>query len=184
MPIWPLDWIKQQPALRYPTNIDEETKKSAKYTSQTDSGKKEERSCDTSLQTIARASTVPTSGLQNSSHRLQDITRWWSSLSQRDVGSILTPSRRIAITCLSEQKSKSVAFGNSAFSIYGPKILNNLLQDIRTCNSVELLRKDLKTHLFKLSFKWSIDDFSTKSISVNNDCRMLLWVITGFSLNV
>ena len=74
--------------------------------------------------------TVPTSRLQNPSHRLQDITRWYGPVYLNeslvpyscDWEGLLSSND---ITLLREQKTKSITFGDRVLSIYEP---NNVQQ--------------------------------------------------------
>ena len=43
-------------------------------------------------------------------------------------------------------------FADRAFSVVGPKVWNNLLNNVKTQKDVGHFKKSLKTHLFKLAF--------------------------------
>ena len=53
---------------------------------------------------------------------------------------------------LSVPKTKLRSYGDKAFSFYAPKVWNNLLYDIRSCQSLTQFKKELKTFLFKESY--------------------------------
>ena len=49
-------------------------------------------------------------------------------------------------------RSNLRAYGDRCFSVAGPKLWNSLPKNIRMCDSLELFKKRLKTHLFKSAF--------------------------------
>ena len=53
---------------------------------------------------------------------------------------------------LTVPRSKTVRYGDRAFSVAVPKLWNSLPLDVRTCSTVPAFKKALKTHLFKLDY--------------------------------
>ena len=49
-------------------------------------------------------------------------------------------------------RSNLKGYGDRCFSVAGPKLWNSLPKSIRMCDSIDLFKKDLKTHLFKSAF--------------------------------
>lgn len=49
-------------------------------------------------------------------------------------------------------KTRYVKYGDRAFCVIAPKLWNTLPGHIRNCTSVELFKRELKTHLFTLSY--------------------------------
>ena len=49
-------------------------------------------------------------------------------------------------------RTKKKTFADRAFSVVGPKVWNNLPNDIKSQKDVEHFKKSLKTHLFKFAF--------------------------------
>ena len=49
-------------------------------------------------------------------------------------------------------RTEKKIFADRAFSVVGPKIWNNLPNDVKTQKDVGHFKKSLKTHLFKLAF--------------------------------
>ena len=69
----------------------------------------------------------------------------------RDLITIKTVSRDLRNNKgiqLIEHRSRT-SFGDRAFSIAAPKLWNRLPNTIRNITSIDLFKKDLKTHLFK-----------------------------------
>ena len=49
-------------------------------------------------------------------------------------------------------RTEKKTFADRAFSVVGPKVWNNLPNDIKSQKDVEHFKKNLKSHLFKLAF--------------------------------
>ena len=47
----------------------------------------------------------------------------------------------------------STSYGDRAFSVAGPKLWNSLPSDIKNCDSLNMFKRLLKTHLFRKAFK-------------------------------
>ena len=66
------------------------------------------------------------------------------------------PSRDLrsgSMNRLVEPQPRTVKYGDRAFSICAPRLWNSLPNDLRCCTSLDSFKKDLKTHLFKKTFK-------------------------------
>ena len=66
------------------------------------------------------------------------------------------PSRRLRSSdkaLLSTKKSRLVTFGDRSFEVAAPRLWNALPIDLRECDSVDIFKKHLKTHLFQKAFK-------------------------------
>ena len=60
--------------------------------------------------------------------------------------------RSSASNLLTEPKSATVSYGDRAFSVAGPKLWNQLPDNVRNCDSVNSFKSKLKTHLFREAF--------------------------------
>ena len=49
-------------------------------------------------------------------------------------------------------KSNCKSFGDRAFSVAAPRLWYNLPVELRSCNSLNMFKKLLKTHLFKRAY--------------------------------
>ena len=54
--------------------------------------------------------------------------------------------------------SRTKSYGDRSFSIAGPRLWNNLPKNLRLCSSIDVFKKNLKTHLFKNTFPKSLVD--------------------------
>jgi hypothetical protein len=54
---------------------------------------------------------------------------------------------------LKEHDSRTVTYGQRAFACCAPKLWNSLPNDLRSCSSLDVFKKCLKTHLFRKAFK-------------------------------
>ena len=63
-------------------------------------------------------------------------------------------------------RSRTTSYGDRSFSIAGPKLWNNLPKDLRLCISVDVFKRNLKTHLFRNAFPKQLTD-SLSHISSN-----------------
>ena len=71
------------------------------------------------------------------------------------IQEMITPSKskRYSIRSTEERvlkvpKFKHDTFGKRAFAVYGPLAWNSLPKEIRLCDEIEALKRNLKTHLF------------------------------------
>ena len=65
------------------------------------------------------------------------------------------PSRRLRSSdkaLLDIKKSRLVTFGDRSFEVAAPRLWNALPIDLRECDSVDIFKKHLKTHLFQMAF--------------------------------
>ena len=55
-------------------------------------------------------------------------------------------------------RTRTKTYGDRSFSVAGPRLWNNLPKQLRLCSSVDVFKKDLKTHLFRNAFPKSLAD--------------------------
>ena len=68
----------------------------------------------------------------------------------------LIPGRSGLRSASSNQRAKQITkkkYGDRAFSNSGPHLWNNINLDLKNSPSIEVFKKDLKTHLFKKAYK-------------------------------
>ena len=75
-----------------------------------------------------------------------------SMLNYRDPPSNRCTVRNDELHLLKEPKGRLKTHGDRAFSVYAPQLWNALPLKLRLASSVELFKKDLKTHLFQQAY--------------------------------
>ena len=55
---------------------------------------------------------------------------------------------------LVDPRSRTITYGEGAFSVWGPRIWNALPANIRSSNSLSQFKSALKTHFFRLAYEW------------------------------
>ena len=67
---------------------------------------------------------------------------------RRTLRSALTST----MTLIQSRRTPTMKFGDRAFAVAAPAAWNNLPNSIRTAANIDLFKRQLKTHLFQISF--------------------------------